>query len=106
MEKGCQKGIINCCYCSCCNSIIASVFELIISLIGIIINSAVFSFFKKLKDKFNIVFTINYINISYFGSSSVIFIIILFLRKLKKIEQVFGLNLVLIQLYYIHIFLK
>lgn len=90
MEKGCQKGIINCCYCSCCNSIIVSVFELIISLIGIIINSAVFSFFKKLKDKFNIVFTVNYINISYFGSSSVIFIIILFLRKLKKIEQVFG----------------
>ena len=45
---------------------------------------------KKAKDILGFSFTIYYINFSYFGSSSVIIIILFILRKLHKIESAFG----------------
>ena len=90
MESGCQKGIVNACFCNCLNSMCISVFELILSLLGTALNSFIFAFLKKIKDKLDFAFILNYINISYFGSSSVIIIIILVLRKLQRIERAFG----------------
>ena len=90
METDCQKGIINLCFCNCLNSICITVFELILSLVGTVLNSTTFAFLKKIKDKLDFAFTLHYINISYFGSSSVIIIIILVLRKLQRMERAFG----------------
>ena len=90
MESGCQKGIVNACFCNCLDSMCISVFELILSLLGTALNSFIFAFLKKIKDKLDFAFILNYINISYFGSSSVIIIIILVLRKLQRIERAFG----------------
>ena len=90
METGCQKGIINACFCNCLTSMCISVFELILSLIGTVLNSFTFAFLKKIKDKLDFAFTLHYINISYFGSSSIIIAIILVLRQLQRIERAFG----------------
>ena len=92
MESGCQKGIINCCYCNCFNSMIVTILELIISILGTILNSSMFSVLKKVKDKFDFSFSIYYINIAYFSSSSAIMIILFLLRQFRKIEQSFGYN--------------
>ena len=85
MESGCQKGIVNACFCNCLDSMCISVFELILSLLGTALNSFIFAFLKKIKDKLDFAFILNYINISYFGSSSAIITIILVLRKLQRI---------------------
>ena len=90
MENSCQKGIINCCYCNCLESLYVTISELITSILGIIINSIAYSFINKIKDKFDSIISLNYINITYFGSSSIIATIILVLRKLNKIEQSVG----------------
>ena len=90
MENSCQKGIINCCYCNCLESLYVTISELITSILGIIINSIASSFINKIKDKFDSIISLNYINITYFGSSSIIATIILVLRKLNKIEQSVG----------------
>jgi hypothetical protein len=47
MEMGCQKNLINCCYCNCMNSIYVTIIELITSLLGTIVNFIAFLFFKK-----------------------------------------------------------
>jgi len=90
MESGCQKGIINCCYCNCFNSLVVTIFELISSIMGTILNSYFYSSLKKLKNKLDFSFTVYYINISYFGSSSALLIVLIILKKLQKIEKTFG----------------
>ena len=90
MERGCQKSVINCCFCYCVSSIMVTIFEFISSILGTILNTYIFSVFKKAKDKIGFSFSIYYINFSYFGSSSVIIIILFILRKLHKIENSFG----------------
>ena len=90
METGCQKGIINCCYCNCLDTMCVTIIEFIISILGTIFNSATFSLLKKAKDKLDSLFTIYYINFSYFGSSSVIIVILFVLRIFHKLEHQFG----------------
>ena len=90
METGCQRSVINCCFCYCVSSMMVTIFEFISSILGTILNTYIFSVFKKAKDKIGFSFSIYYINFSYFGSSSVIIIILFILRKLHKIENSFG----------------
>ena len=71
---------------------IVTILELIISILGTILNSSMFSVLKKVKDKFDFSFSIYYINIAYFSSSSAIMIILFLLRQFRKIEQSFGYN--------------
>ena len=90
MEMGCQKNLINCCYCNCMNSIYVTIIELITSLLGTILNFIAFSFFKKeVKEKLGNFLSLNYINMAYFCSSSVLLVILFILQKLHKIEQAF-----------------
>ena len=90
METGCQKNLINCCYCNCMNSIYVTIIELITSLLGTILNFIAFSFFKKeVKEKLGNFLSLNYINMAYFCSSSVLLVILFILQKLHKIEQAF-----------------
>ena len=87
METGCQNGIINCCYCNCLNSINVTISHFVISLIGIIPN--LYIIFTRQKDfkEFNISLVLQYINIFYFGSSSIIILIILIFRQSQKIDR-------------------
>ena len=82
MENGCQLKMVNRCFCTCMKSISITISEIIFSLLGAIINSISVSFFNRIKQDLSYLFTLNYINISYFGSSSVISVIILILKKL------------------------
>lgn len=90
MENGCQSKMINCCFCNCMKSISVTISEIIFSLLGIIINSMSASFYNRINQDLSYLFTLNYINISYFSSSSVISVIILILKKLEMIERSFG----------------
>ena len=90
MENGCQSKLVNCCFCNCMNSISVSISEIIFSLLGTIINSISISFFKRIKQELSYLFALHYINISYFGSSSVISVALLILKKLEVIERSFG----------------
>ncbi len=90
MQTGCQKNCVNCCICNCVNSICVTISEIIFSLLGTIINSISISFFNKTNLELTYFFILHYINISYFGSSSVISVIILILKKLEMIERTFG----------------
>ncbi len=88
MQTGCQKNCVNCCICNCVNSICVTISEIIFSLLGTIINSISISFFNKTNLELTYFFILHYINISYFGSSSVISIILLIVKKLELIERI------------------
>ena len=90
MENGCQLKMINCCFCNCMESICLTISEIIFSLLGTIINSISVSFFNRIKQDLSYLFILHYINISVFGSSSVISVILLILKKLEMIERSFG----------------
>ena len=90
MENGCQLKLVNCCFCNCMNSISVTVTEIVFSLLGTIINSISISFFKRIKQELSYLFALHIINISFFGSSSIISVTLLVLKKIAIIERNFG----------------
>lgn len=89
MDTKCSTNCINCCFCNCFNSITVTILELISSLIGTGLTSYLFKINQFIHEKSKFLYSLPFINISYFGSSSVIITIILVLKKLQKIEQIF-----------------
>jgi hypothetical protein len=66
-----------------------TIFELVSSLIGTGITGYLLSNYQLLLEKSKFLYSLPFINISYFGSSSVILTILLIIKQLKKIEQLF-----------------
>ena len=89
MNNDCSICCINCCFCNCCHSLILTIFELVSSLIGTGITGYLLSNYQLLLEKSKFLYSLPFINISYFGSSSVILTILLIIKQLKKIEYLF-----------------
>ena len=85
----CSLCYINCCYCNCFNSITVTILELISSIIGAGLTSFLFKINKLIYEKSKFLYCLPFINISYFGSSSVILTILFIMKKLQYIEQLF-----------------
>ena len=71
------------------NSFTITIVELITSMLGTGLASALFGINKLIYKKSKFLATFPIINISYFGSSSVIVTILIILKKLEQIEQLY-----------------
>lgn len=87
MDNGCCLNTLNCCICNCMNSLTITIVELITSILGTGLTSVLFGINKLIYEKSKFLTSLPYINISYFGSSSIIVTILIILKKLEKVEQ-------------------
>lgn len=94
MESGCCLNFLNCCTCSCMNSFTITIVELITSIIGTGLTSTLFEINKLIYEKSKYLSSLPIINISYFGSSTIISSILIILKKLKKYIVLIFMNLV------------
>lgn len=69
------------------NSLTITIVELITSILGTGLTSVLFGINKLIYEKSKFLTSLPYINISYFGSSSIIVTILIILKKLEKVEQ-------------------
>ena len=87
MEVGCCPSCLNCCSFNCCNSFCLSIYQIISSIIGIIANSWMISFSKKIFEASKFLSATHKINITFFSSGTTISTILLILKKLEKLNQ-------------------
>ena len=87
MDSGCYLGCFNCCFFNCLNSFSLSIFEIISSIIGIIVNSLLMTQTKKIIDSSKFVFSINIINISFYSIGTGTSTFLAILKKLEKLNQ-------------------
>ena len=87
MESGLCLRCFNCCFFNCFNSIHMSIYQLLTSLIGIAANSAILTLSKRVFGSSNFLFSTQIINISFFFFFSTLSSILLFLKKMEKINK-------------------
>jgi len=86
MDSGCSLGCFNCCFFNCLNSITLSIFEFILSSIGIGFNSAILSLTKKVMGFSKFMVSIQVINISFFSTGTGMSTILAIFKFLEKLE--------------------
>ena len=87
MDSGWCLCCFNCCFFNCFTSFHLALYQIITSLIGIAANSAIIILSKRLMDKSIIIFSTQVINITYYASGTVLSSILLFFKKLEKLNQ-------------------
>ena len=87
MDNGCCLSCFNCCFFNSFNSLWLSIFQIISSICGIVVNSYILSLSKKIFDSSKFLFSTHVINISFFSSGTTLSTILLFLKKLEKFNQ-------------------